>query len=104
MIFAWGVTEPYLQNHQDGQGEEEEDCLVGAVWTLARVPATAHVHQTRPGSDPREGIPEGDSWVLGGERVYGGREIEWTGGFSYPQDTHLTLLVTSTPGFSWDIA
>ena len=62
MIFAWGVTEPYLQNHQDGQGEEEEDCLVGAVWTLARVPATAHVHQTRPGSAPREGIPEGEDW------------------------------------------
>ena len=33
-----------------------------AVWTLARVAASAHVHQTRPGSAPKEGIPEWEDW------------------------------------------
>lgn len=44
--------------------EEEENCLVGAVWTLARVPAAAHVHQTRPGSALKEGTLEEEAGDL----------------------------------------
>ena len=44
--------------------DEEENCLVGAVWTLAWVPATARVHQTRPGSAPKEGTLEEEAGDL----------------------------------------
>ena len=44
--------------------DEEENCLVGAVWTLAWVPAAARVHQTRPGSAPKEGTLEEEAGDL----------------------------------------
>ena len=37
---------------------------MGAVWTLARVPAAAHVHQTRPGSALKEGTLEEEAGDL----------------------------------------
>ena len=37
----------------------EGDCFVAALWTLAWVPASAHIHQTRSGSSPKEGSLEG---------------------------------------------